>query len=73
MDATYTIYKGESQILLQILQTFHIINELPIKNICRYSYFNLQLKVHDGQRICQGQRQRLQEKAKRVIGNPVNV
>lgn len=73
MDATYTIYKEESQILLQILQTFHIINELPIKNICHYSYFNLQLKVHDGQKICRGQRQRLQEKAKRVIGNPVNV
>lgn len=68
-----TIYKGESQILLQILQTFHIINQLPTKNICHYSYFNLQLKVDDGQKICQGQRQRLQEKAKRIIGNPVNV
>lgn len=73
MDTTYTIYEGESQILLQILQTFHIINQLPIKNICHYFYFNLQLKVHDGQKICQGQRQRLQEKAKRVIGNLVNV
>lgn len=44
-----------------------------MKNICHYSYFNLQLKVDDGQKICQGQRQRLQEKAKRIIGNPVNV